>query len=47
MKASIHQFWNDRVRECMQDGLLKDLEVTTTNQREIDEAYRVVTGSEM
>ncbi len=27
---------------AVQDGLLKDLDVTTTNQQEIDEAYRVV-----
>ncbi len=32
---------------AVQDGLLKDLQVTTTNQQEIDEAYRVVTGSEI
>jgi len=24
MQAAIHQFWNDRVRECMQAGILKD-----------------------
>jgi AcrR family transcriptional regulator len=24
MQAAIHQFWNDRVRECMQEGILKD-----------------------
>lgn len=24
MKASIHQFWNDRVRECQQAGILKE-----------------------
>ena len=24
MQTAIHQFWNDRVRECMQDGLLKE-----------------------
>jgi carbonic anhydrase len=29
---------------AVQDGLIKDLEVTTTNQQEIDEAYRVVVG---
>lgn len=28
---------------AVQDGLIKDLDVTTTNQAEIDEAYRVVT----
>ena len=27
---------------AVQDGLLKDLDVTTTNQEEIDEAYRIV-----
>jgi carbonic anhydrase len=29
---------------AIQDGLLHDLEVTTTSPQEIDEAYRVVTG---
>lgn len=29
---------------AVQDGLIKDLNVTTTNQAEIDEAYRVVTS---
>ncbi len=29
---------------AVQDGLIKDLDVTTTNQSEIDEAYRVVTS---
>lgn len=24
MKGAIHQFWNDRVRECMQAGILKE-----------------------
>lgn len=24
MQSAIHQFWNDRVRECMQAGILKD-----------------------
>lgn len=24
MKAALHQFWNDRVRECMDAGILKD-----------------------
>ncbi len=30
----------------VRDGLIKDLDVTTTNQAEIDEAYRVVTGND-
>jgi carbonic anhydrase len=29
---------------AVQDGLIKDLDVTTTNQAEIDEAYRIVTS---
>lgn len=29
---------------AVQDGLIQDLDVTTTNQSDIDEAYRVVTG---
>ncbi len=31
MKAGIHQFWNDRVRECMQAGILKDGDPTETS----------------
>lgn len=30
---------------AVQDGLIRDLDVTTTNQAEIDEAYRVVTSN--
>lgn len=29
---------------AVQDGLIRDLEVTTTNQADIDEAYRIVTN---
>jgi AcrR family transcriptional regulator len=31
MKASIHQFWNDRVRECMQAGILKEADPAETS----------------
>tara|TARA_R110002096_G_scaffold20690_2_gene67918 strand:+ start:11882 stop:12523 length:642 start_codon:yes stop_codon:yes gene_type:complete len=31
---------------AIQDGLIKDLDVTTTNLAEIDEAYRVVTSTD-
>lgn len=31
---------------AVQDGLIKDLDVTTTNQAEIDEAYRIVTSKD-
>jgi carbonic anhydrase len=31
---------------AVQDGLVKDLEVTTKNQKEVDEVYRVVAGGD-
>jgi carbonic anhydrase len=31
---------------AVQDGLIRDLDVTTTNQEDIDEAYRIVTSKD-
>lgn len=42
MEASIQQFWNDRVRECMQDGILKDGDPEETSVTMWAHAYGMI-----